>query len=504
MRRTFAGFVGAIAGIFVLAGMMGLVGSWAIAGGVAVIAAVLLAVACFRSRWIRVGAEVCPPALCAVSLLAMVVALAQLSRLAVFVISPSLTGYSFVPSSRWEVHHSCATAYFVAARAAASGGNVYSDSLYTAPDDDPTKIRKPLKIDSFNIDVYEYPPPFLLLPRALLPLATEFLDYRVLWFGISGMSLLVGMLAVAPLLGPVAGSRALLLSPLVWAALPTFSLLQKGNVQGTVIAMSMVAMVLFRRRWWAAGGAFLAFATLSKLFPGMLVVYLLARRQWRALTWTCAFSMVFVVMSVLVFGGEMYRSFFDHLPRLLSGEAFPAFRNPSAIAMNFSIPTLLFKLKLFGVAGIGFTVSKIVGWIYTVVVVFVTVLAARRSRRDEMEPLVWLGILILATLRSPFIPQAYAAIPPLWLLTCMAATHDPKPRMLVGVLLAWAALNVYVPHDLGVDPRVMAILNLAPLVTTVALAAMAFRAGLDTPMHPSRARGALEPVSSARTEPARA
>src|SRR6266481_543177 len=32
---------------------------------------------------------------------------------------------------------------------------------------------------------------------------------------------------------------------------------------------------------------------------------------------------------------------------------------------------------------------------------------------------------ILATLRSPFLPQAYAAVPPLWLLTLLAATHAP-------------------------------------------------------------------------------
>ncbi|HET9251803.1 MAG TPA: glycosyltransferase family 87 protein [Candidatus Eisenbacteria bacterium] len=477
MHRALSAFLGAIAGIFVLCGSMGLIGSWVISAALGLTCAVGMAVLFHRSRWIRIDPEVCPPALRTVSLMGMVVALLQLSRLAVFVVSPDRAEFSFLPASQWEVRHACTTAYFVAARASSSGVDVYRDSLYTAPDDDPTKIRKSRKLGAFNIDVYEYPPPFLLLPRALLPLAPEFLDYRMLWFGVCGIGLLLATVAVPPLLGSIAGTRALLLSPLLWAAIPTFSLLQKGNVQGLVIAMAMLAMVLFHRGHRVAGGALLAFATLSKLFPGMLVVYLLARRQWRAVAWTCAFSLAFVVLSFLLFGAEMYRSFLDHLPRLLSGEAFPAFRNPSALAMNFSIPTFLFKLKPFGVTGIDFSVSRVVGWIYTVLVVLVTVLAARRTR--GREPLVWLAILILATLRSPFIPQAYAAVPPLWLLPMMVAFRDPTWRMLAGTLLAWAALNVYVPHDLGADPRIMAILNLAPLGVTLALSVRGLREGAE-------------------------
>ena len=47
----------------------------------------------------------------------------------------------------------------------------------------------------------------------------------------SAAVLLAAMLAVARALGPVAGTRALLLAPLVWAGLPTLNTLQKGNVQ---------------------------------------------------------------------------------------------------------------------------------------------------------------------------------------------------------------------------------------------------------------------------------
>ena len=475
-RRLLSGFIGLLAGIFVLVGLAG-VTTLAVSALGSLGTAVFVSGAMQRRRWIRIDTETCPPALRAVSIVAMGVALLQMSRLAVFMISPSQVGSSFVPASAWEVHHSCATAYYVAAQAARGGGNVYDDSLYTAPDDDPTTIRKPKKLGPFNIDVYEYPPPFLLLPGALAPLTPEFLDFRQLWFGVCGITLLLATLVVPGLLGPVPGTRALILSPLLWSALPTFSLLQKGNVQGLIVAISVLGMVLVQRGRGATGGALLAFATLSKLFPGMLAVYLLARRKWGALAWTCVFAVGMLGGSALFFGSGMYRSFFDHLPKLLSGEAFPAFRTPSALAMNFSIPAFVFKLKSFGVTGIDFSVTRVIGWIYTFVVVVLSILAARRSRRSELEPLAWLGLLVLATLRSPFIPQAYAAVPVLWLLTLMAATRVPESRLLVGTVAAWVALNVYVPHDFGVDPRLTTILNLAPLCTTLVLCWKALQAG---------------------------
>jgi len=69
--------------------------------------------------------------------------------------------------------------------------------------------------------------------------------------------LLLALVVVARFLGPADGTRALLLSSLVWLALPTtISTLQKGNVQVIVIAASMLAMVLFERRHQAAGASY--------------------------------------------------------------------------------------------------------------------------------------------------------------------------------------------------------------------------------------------------------
>lgn len=406
-----------------------------------------------------------------VSAIATIGALLAFGRMSVFMVDPSRVDSSFIPSSEWEYRHSCATAYFVAARAASTSSNVYEQSLYTARDDDPNKPRKPQTIGPFRVDVFEYPPPFLLLPRALRILTPDFIPFRMVWFGLNGVFILLCMIVVAGQLTPASRTRALLLLPLAWFSLPMMSTMQKGNVQASVVAASMLAMVLFERRRPVLGGTLLAFAIVSKLYPGMLLVYLLARREWRAAAWTAAMAAIFAVVVFADLGRDVYATFAEHLPGLLSGEAFPAFRNPAAMAGNFSIPGLVFKLKLFGAEGMGFTAAKLVGWIYTLVVVAATWLLAQRNPSRDEKPLVWLAILTLATLRSPFLPQAYAAVPPLWLLTLIAARHVPTTTTLAWTLAGWAALGILWPLDWKIDPRGLALLNGVPQLATILLAA---------------------------------
>lgn len=406
---------------------------------------------------------------------AALVALVVLGRLTVFMADDARPGFSAFPSSAWELRHSCVSAYFVAAGAARDDRSVYSDDLYTAPNDDGKGIRKSLMLGRFGIDVYEYPPPFLLLPVALRQVLPGFPAFRLLWFVLGGVVTALATVRVARALAPPAARRALLLAPLIWISPPTLSALQKGNVQLLILALAMLAMLLFERRRFAAGGALLAFATASKLFPALLLVYLIVRRQYRAVAWTVAMGALLVGLSLAVVGARQYVAFADHLPGLLGGEAFPAFRNPSAIAINFSIPGLVFKLKVLGLGALSFGASKIVGWLYTLVVLVVVVRVGRRPWSDDDKPALWLAILILATLRSPFLPQAYAAFPPLWLLTLLAARQPPTAKTLLWTLGAWFALSFYWPIDWPLDPRVLALITLVPQAVTVIVAAMALR-----------------------------
>jgi alpha-1,2-mannosyltransferase len=457
LRALVTTWLGVTAFLFAFVAGRGLTGSLLLAVPFGAVVGGLFAFWLYRGPSRSFDPTACPRSLQIVSAIAAVLALVLLGRLALFMIDPSRVDDSFCPSSQWEVQHSCLTAYHVAA-AAVGQANVYDASLYTLPEDDPTQPRRKARmLGAFRVDVYEYPPQFLLLPGTIRLVAPEFLDERMVWFGLNGGSLLLAIVIVASLLGPIPGPRALLLSSLVWTAVPTLSALQKGNVQVLVIAMSMLAMVLFERRRWAAGAALLAFATVSKLYPGLLIVYLLVRRQWRAVFWTGVFGLAFSLATLVLFGWAPYASFLEHLPGLLSGEAFPAFRNPAAVAINLSIPGLVFKLKLFGVPGMSFGTAKIVGWVYTLLGLATIVVLGTRAIPEREASLVWLAILILATLRSPFLPQAYGAVPPIWLLTLVAACAVPNVRVALCTLLTWLALSIYWPTDWPADPRVISL-----------------------------------------------
>lgn len=258
-----------------------------------------------------------------------------------------------------------------------------------------------------------------------------------------------------------------------------------------VIALAVIAMLCFERKKNVLGGALLAYTIVSKLYPGLFVVYLLARKQWSALAWTAAIGILYVLISLADVGVEPYVAFLKHLPGLLGGEAFPALRNPGSVAVNLSIPGLVFKLKQFGVPGMGFAAAKIVGWIYTAVALWLTVLLARRARTDQDKAMAFVSIMILATLRSPFLPTAYAVFPALWLLTLVAAPASATVKTLVMTFAGWLMLNVFLPLD-WVPPHVLAVLTLLPQAMMIALPVLVLARLRPAPTITSDTRG-LQP-----------
>jgi len=213
--------------------------------------------------------------------------------------------------------------------------------------------------------------------------------------------------------------------------------------------------------------------------------------------WTAGLSAGFGVATLAAFGWGPYAAFLEHLPGLVGGEAFPAFRNPAATAINLSIPGLVFKLKLFGVPGMSFGASKIVGWAYTLVALAAIVVAGRRALLEADGPLVWIAILVLATLRSPFLPQTYGVFPPIWLLTLLAAARPPTRTVGLLVVAAWAALNVYWPIDWPIDPRLLAVAMVVPQAVTILLAVVALRRPRDL-TEAAAAPSRVEPLHAAR------
>jgi alpha-1,2-mannosyltransferase len=485
LRSVLAIWLGAAFLIFAFAGSVGLGASRWLAALVSFGIGIVVASLPWNRPVLPLDQRATSRALSLVFVIAAMLSLVQLARLCVFIVNPAAVGYALSPSRGMglPISHSCVSSYFVAGQAVTTEPNIYDEfKLYSFPQQDPNAPRKPRPIGSgyFGIDVYEYPPPFLLLPRALAIVAPQFLNFRMLWFALNGSLILIGLLAVARIFDPVTGTRVLLLSPLVLAADMTIGCLQIGNLQAVVFAIAMLAMVFFSHRRYAAGGALLAFATVSKLFPGMLILYLAVRREWRAVAWTTAFCAALVGISLLDTGRVPYVAFFDHLPRLLSGESFSAFRNPGAVAKNLSVPGFLFKLKLFGLPNGSFALMKTIGTIYTVIVLAVTVVVGmRRTTRNE-QPLIWLAILILASLRSPFLPQ-YELFAVLWLLTLLAARVAPSIRTLSLAVIAWVVLNITIPIN-GPDPRLNAAMALVSQAVMIALLVLTLRQKQESPV----------------------
>ena len=214
-------------------------------------------------------------------------------------------------------------------------------------------MRTARKLGPLNVDNYEYPPTFLIVPRLLGLVTPDFWGFRRLWFALNFGFVVVVAVLVARRLDERLGTHAVWLTPFVIAAPSIVGTFQAGNVQMVMIALTALALYCFDRRANAIGGALLAFAIAGKLYPGVFVLYLLLRGEWRAVAWTAAFGVALLGLSLADVGWAPYGAFLNEMPGLMSGEAFAAFRNPSSMAANGSVPGVVFKLKLWGVPYMG-------------------------------------------------------------------------------------------------------------------------------------------------------
>ena len=424
-----------------------------------------------------------PRGIVVLSLLATTLVVVQLARMSVYMWQPTAAAWSVAPWNSFATAHSCLSGYWAAARQIDTDPDVWSDDLRLEPAAAPGVRRVPRRIGPFTYDSYEYTPTFLLLPRALAHVTPDFFALRQLWFVINVVAVLAAVFAIARRLAPAAGPAVLWLAPLVLAPMSVLATFQAGNVQLACIAVSLLAMLAFERAhaggsraqlFFAAGGLLLAFMTVSKLYPGLLVCYLLLRRDWIAAAWTISIGLLLAIVGFLDMGLPAHEAFLHHLPRLLSGESFPNLYVPTGIAANMSVPGIVRKLTLYGVPNAGFGAMGLVGWIYTAAVLAVVVQLARRPLPPAFEPVAWIVILLLATLRSPALP-VYGIFPVMWLVAIVLAVrwHDVPLRT---TLLVLAVMLVGVaPGQTLVPPNVQAVFSTlvqtggAIAVTVVAL-----------------------------------
>lgn len=395
--------------------------------------------------------------------------LVQTVRAARFAFEPSDPSHAVFPFDTFQQHHSCFTAYFEASRLVRDVPNVYDEALYRGsperherPDwQPPADPRRTLGV--FYVDAYEYPPAFLLLPRIVVALTRDFVAARAMWF-VFQLSVVAGGLGV--LAWHV--RRFALFAPLVYLSLPFQISLQLGNFQVLAIVLAMVAMVAMARGHEVLGASVLSFVILAKLFPAVLVLFLLGQRAYRAVLWTLFWAGVWIGLSLVWFGSAPWESFFGyHLPRIESGAAFPQLQIPYAIAINHSVQALPAKLALFGIGSGSARLGAMLAWGYTLV----PCAAAFALGRSSKSPLAWALALTLATYRSPFLPQDYAGIGPVLVLAFLAA-RSSWHWLAFGS--AFMLLQLQVPWGISHDPILGSLVNGVSQVVAAVVLSFAF------------------------------
>jgi hypothetical protein len=385
-------------------------------------------------------------------------AVVQIARLSCFMADPSLPWCSTFPPNDFSVRHMCVAAYVHAADLSRRGvPNVYAEEHYpvyalTQLDGTPRVQSKVLHLATYLRDAFEYPPPFLLLPRAALALTNDFLAIRTGWFMIQAPIFCAFALVLAAWVRGCRGGLAGLLVPGLLSSFPFLFNFQFGQFQLAAVLLAVSGMLAFQVRRETLGGALLAGAIVTKIFPALLLIYLAVQRRGRCIVLTLAFTVAYALAGLLLLGPSPYRAFLEyHLPRVASGEAFSFFlRSDLTLAGNASVYAIPFKLQRLGVPGMSAALAASLTWLYTVLLVWATIVAARRRRHSALEPCVWLGLLTLCSLRSPDAPNVYVAASALWLLTLLAVETRGRASAVALLVVAWVCIGVQPPLS---DPK---------------------------------------------------
>jgi hypothetical protein len=388
--------------------------------------------------------------------------------------------------SKFMRNHSCGTSYYEGALNVTRVENVYDAELYRPSND------RSREVEGFRPDPYQYPPAFLLLAAPIARVVPSYVAFRGIWFAFIGSVVLVAFWRLSAWVGGATGGLLAWVSLALWLTIPVQMTLQMGNFQLGVIALAVLGMIAIRNGRVAVGAAVLGVATAAKIFPGILLLYLLIRKEYRALVIAALSGAAFVALSALVFGLRPLVWFFTYqLPRLDSGEALPGLVVQGPIAINASIPGLVVKLQLIGVF-LSRSYLSVAGWLLSGVILALTIRAGRRPMPRAHEAAVWLALIGLAAMRSPFLPHEYGTFPAIWIATILLAASQSK-KAVVLYAFALLAFDLYLPNDAPVPLAVLAVAAGLGQATAIGIFAWVLlsrnHASVDQPRRGSLHRG---------------
>jgi hypothetical protein len=193
-----------------------------------------------------------------------------------------------------------------------------------------------------------------------------------------------------------------------------------------------------------------------------------------------------VGLAALVLGPATLTAYVsEHLPRMASGAAFSYTENNFD---NYAPYSLAWKLAALGIGSGDRHVASMLAWCWGVVALVLTAVASRRRGDRASDAVLWLGILCLATLRSPFAPM-YTAIGTLWLLAMATGFARPRLGLRIAIGVAWVLMQGFPPMF---GPAINVLLSLPSQLATIAIAVIAvWRQSRTPPVGTPASGGAL-------------
>jgi hypothetical protein len=379
--------------------------------------------------------------------------LLQTARLTTFMAAPKVEAASIyrvpglMPPRVKRGAFSTITTYVKAARQneRAPNENVYDLRLYPGALAAATGSEQPVPAENAALGLgndsgFVYPPPFLLLPRALLVLTQDLLLLRFSWFAFELTSLALGFALLVRSLAREAHLHAVRWAPAFFASFTTLVALEVGNYHVAVLMLTLIAVVWVETGRARAGGFLLALGALTKIYPAFTFLGLFVWRRRVALQWAACAGVLLLGLTVMVCGVQPFRDFAEYtVPRMLSREAFPYLRDAKQLPGNFSIEALPLKLGVALGVQVSGAVARAFGMAFSGLALVLCCIGFASAGKDlHSRLLAALGASNLMVLTPPWAP-GYVVLGFLLLLPLLPAGRRPAwPAWLwltLGVLL---------------------------------------------------------------------
>ncbi len=221
----------------------------------------------------------------------------------------------------WRVtNHHDLEVFMLAARRLAAGEDIYADAAqFKAAVEGGTFSMK----DATVVWPYAYGP---LIALCFVP--ALWLPYEVVqaaWWGINVAALFVGCWLCLRAMGPATPWRLALALFFIYRFEPAVVTLRLGQIELVQFLLLALAFYALSRSWERLGGLALGLAAGLKFFPAALIALLLWRRRWRAAGWAMGSAVLLTVGSFALVGWEALGRYLHYASLYGIGGAFAAF-----------------------------------------------------------------------------------------------------------------------------------------------------------------------------------